>query len=168
MTVKLNDNLDLIYEFKSGMTYNASDLYNILIKKHEELENAEIIEHLEFSKKIKIEEETIYLSIFPLTCNFKELGEIIVYSIEHLKLIFEKLDFSNPIYCTENSDDFTSLLNPEWEIFLEGNIFIENNLFSENDIKNIFNEQKELIDKFTNCKFDRKKFSYNIISYHII
>ena len=90
MTAKLNDNLNLIYEFKSGIIYIASDLYNILIKKHEELENAEIIEHLEFSKKIKIEEETIYLSIFPLTCIFKELGEILVYSIEHLKIRYMK------------------------------------------------------------------------------
>ena len=64
-------------------------------------------------------------------------------------MIFEKLNYSNPIYCTENSDDFTSLLNPEWEIFLEGNIFIENNLFSENDIKNIFNEQNYLINLLT-------------------
>ena len=119
MNTELSPDFELIFEFKNKKVYKASFLFEKLIKNSETLENAEIFEKLEYSRKLKVEGEIIELSIFPLICYFKNLGAKTVYSIEHINMIVNKLKYENPIYSKENSDDFFPLSKLKWDIFLE-------------------------------------------------
>ena len=171
MQVILNEEFELIFEFRNGKKYKASSFYaNINVYKQEiQQKDYETIEILEFSKKIKLEEEIIELTRFPLKCNFKEKKGVFVYSLEHLDLILKRIQYNNPFYISKFSNEFISLknLDAKWEIFIDEEISIEDLPFSKDVNRKIYYDQSSLIEEFKKLNFNRAEFSYNIISYNL-
>ena len=166
MKTILNEEYEIIFEFNNGKKYNASYFFD---KSNANNNNFQITKFLEFSQIIKIEGEYITLTRFPLKCHFNDIGEKIVYSIQHLDLIIKKLNYTEPYYNSKYSDGFISLkdLDSKWHIFIDEEIFIEDLTFSKEKNEKIFIEQTKILNDFRNLEYNRNYFPYKAISYNL-